>query len=117
MKIFLDDLRDPPDDSWTVVRSPIVCLTLIMMNLEEITHISFDHDLGYVSHVTTNEFLSNLGLKLENGKEVTGYDVLCALECLQAHGHDFNIIMTVHSANPVGIEKMNKLIENIKKRE
>ena len=46
MKIYLDDVRDPPDDSWTVVRSYHAFRNLLMTTREDITEISFDHDLG-----------------------------------------------------------------------
>jgi len=46
MKIFLDDVRDAPDDSWVVVRSYNDFMALVTGTNEPITEISFDHDLG-----------------------------------------------------------------------
>ena len=49
MKIYIDDIREPPDKSWTVIRELNVALDLIKV-LEfydsKIQAISFDHDLG-----------------------------------------------------------------------
>lgn len=45
MKIFLDDLRNPPDHSWAVVRSYEQFVDWIERHgVPEV--ISFDHDLG-----------------------------------------------------------------------
>ncbi len=49
MKIYIDDIRDPPDKSWTVIRELSVALDFVKV-LEfydsKIESISFDHDLG-----------------------------------------------------------------------
>lgn len=46
MKIFLDDVRDPPDNTWVVVRSYDQFVDLISTTPHIVTEISFDHDLG-----------------------------------------------------------------------
>jgi hypothetical protein len=48
MKVFLDDIRDPPDDSWTVVRSYNQMINVLNADFvfSNITEISLDHDLG-----------------------------------------------------------------------
>lgn len=44
-RLFLDDVRDPPDDSWAVVRSYEEFVDYIETNgVPDL--ISFDHDLG-----------------------------------------------------------------------
>lgn len=44
MKIYLDDLRDPPDGSWTLIRDPDVAISLLLNG--GVTDLSLDHDLG-----------------------------------------------------------------------
>ena len=45
MKLYLDDLRDPPDQTWTVARSYEEAVALVAEHgFPE--HVSFDHDLG-----------------------------------------------------------------------
>ncbi len=61
MKIFLDDLRNPPDDSWILVREVPEVIRLLKRYPERITDISLDHDLG-------------------DDVEYTGYDVLLYIE-------------------------------------
>ena len=49
MKIFLDDKRNPPDNSWKVVRSYNDFVKLVETTPHIITQIAFDHDLGLES--------------------------------------------------------------------
>lgn len=46
MKIYLDDIRNPPDSSWLVVRSVEAFKKRILSAPIPITDLSFDHDLG-----------------------------------------------------------------------
>ncbi len=85
MKIWLDDVRDPPDDGWIVARSYLqfrfICSHL--SNGPPFDLVSFDHDLG---------------------DEKDGYD------CIKLLASDFPLIypaaIEVHSANPVGAENI-----------
>jgi hypothetical protein len=87
MKIWLDDLRDPPDDSWKVARTYDECRDFIMCFValdddDSIECISLDHDLG---------------------EEKTGYDVVKLIEELVVGDYNyFPPKMFIHSANPVG---------------
>lgn len=46
LKIYLDDIRTPPDSSWLVVRSVEDFKNRILSASVPITDLSFDHDLG-----------------------------------------------------------------------
>jgi hypothetical protein len=76
--LFLDDLRQPPDGA-------VCCRTakeaLRLLETGQVTHISFDHDLG-----TT----------------LTGYDVAKRIEQWVMEGKIPLPSWEVHSANPVG---------------
>lgn len=78
IKLFVDDVRNPPDDSWTVARSYSEAEAHIHSG--EVEEISFDHDLG---------------------EEKTGYDLA---KLIERRAFDFILppIWYVHSANPVG---------------
>lgn len=96
-KLFLDDVRDPPDDSWTVVRTAKECIFLLEnLNFEV---LSLDHDLGE--------------------DMPTGYDVAVWIEervALMAYQAPE---IRVHSANPVGVKRIRQVIasiERLKKR-
>lgn len=81
MKIYLDDIRENPYPYHIPVRNAPVAIEFIKTG--NVTHISFDHDLG----------------EPENG---TGYDVAVAIEELAFNDKIKPIKWTIHSANPVG---------------
>lgn len=91
-KVFLDDIRNPKDSSFAVLRSPDEFKDFIIM-MGCPGYISFDHDLG--SDVES------------------GYDCLQWLIERDLRNNktfipkDFEI--NVHSANPVGKENIEKL--------
>jgi len=94
MKLFLDDLRDPPDSSWRVVRTAEEAIKLLQE--ERITVISLDHDLG---------------------TDLTGHDVILWLE-EQVYLNNFvPPRIKIHSANPVGREKMLRGIASIERKQ
>ena len=94
MKLFVDDLRVPPDNSWTVARSSEDAIALLQRN--KITEVSLDHDLGIV-----NDFFDD------------GYKVVVWLE--ERNIWPVNGIRC-HSANPVGVQRINAAIAAIKRR-
>lgn len=49
MNLYLDDVRNPPDDSWTLVRTAEEARTIIASGVVECA--SLDHDLGEVRGV------------------------------------------------------------------
>lgn len=95
IKIFLDDVRDCPP-GWVLAKTAREAIDLFRTN--EVSEISFDHDLG------------PLGCG-------TGYDVAKWLE-LQVIT-DTNFIcpekMTIHSSNPVGRKNIQAAIDSIYK--
>jgi hypothetical protein len=100
MKIFLDDIRYPSvlhvkdgNLGWTIVRNYTDFVYTWVVNKNEVTHISFDHDLGE--------------------PDKTGYDCLKIVEEDYFEGFNRFITMSVHSNNPVGVEKMTKVIKNL----
>lgn len=93
LKIFIDDIRNPPDDSWTVFRDSASFLDWLRLpdlpeRLDDVEIISFDHDLG--GEDTSRPialFLEEWTFESDSG------------------GHWFNeldIVTKIHSANPVG---------------
>lgn len=82
MKVFLDDLREPPKD-YVLARTYEECIELLKNNDVEI--LSLDHDLG---------------------TSYTGYDVCLWL----AENNIFIPNIYIHSANPVGQKNMIQLL-------
>lgn len=99
IKVWLDDIRPAPDNSWIKVTDTGSCLNIIFHNKVEI--LSLDHDLG-------------------SEDCWTGYDLLNILEeafITKKYG-DFYLPITilVHSDNPVGRQKMLQAIQSINRR-
>ncbi len=99
MKIYIDDLRTPADNTWTICRSFKEFQKLIIDNYDKFKEpnlcdleISFDHDLGI------DEF----------HKEMTGLD--CAK--LLIHYKIIPKMFWVHSSNTVGSENIISLLNN-----
>lgn len=98
MKLFIDDERFPPNDSyeWIIVRSSDAAVEyVIRYGLPDF--ISFDHDLG--GNDTAMKFIHWLVDELIDGKVKIPSDF------------DFY----VHSQNPVGVANIQSYMENILK--
>lgn len=100
MKIWLDDIRDAPDETWTVVRTPQDALREITWaSVQDIPFeiLSLDHDLG-------DDYF-------------TGYYLMTYLEeC--AYKDEWDMIpemFQIHSANPVGRKNMQAAIDSIER--
>jgi hypothetical protein len=97
MKVWLDDERNPPDDSWMVFHTAEELLEWLGPHIGKVELLSLDHDLG-------------------EGRQ-TGYDVL---ECLEGMAYLCRPVpprIEVHSANPVGRQRMLQAIQSIRKIE
>lgn len=93
MKIWVDDIRTPPDDSWTWCLTSEHAISILNVTSKWHTNplevMSLDHDLG--------------------GDDTTRPIVLWMCE------NDFwPVEVVVHSANPVGIEWLEGMIERYK---
>ena len=75
-KIYLDDVRTPVKDGWTVVRSYEEFVDKVVeLGLNSIEIISFDHDLGDTAmEEYYNNVSPNFTLNYDNIKEKTGLD-------------------------------------------
>jgi len=100
LRIFLDDIRNPPDgNDWMVFRSAEDLIHWMMYEYDSgeiISEISLDHDLG------------------EN--RLTGYDFVKWLEQnVFAHTLPMPEMISAHSANPVGRENIRRAVESMRR--
>lgn len=94
-EIFLDDIRNPPENFQGVIcRTAEEAIKLIKTG--EVTFISFDHDLG---------------------TEMTGYDVAKFIEEEVYYGRIDCPKWKVHSANPVGAQNIKQAMMNAEQYE
>jgi len=103
ISVWLDDERkEPMGSGWVRVKTSKECIDFLInasKNNEIIDCLSLDHDLG----------------EPENG---TGYDVVCFLEEMKHNDHSFRLPNEtyIHSANPVGRQKMLQVIKKLYER-
>src|ERR1035437_3768958 len=98
MKVWLDDRREPPLD-FVWVKTPAETITLLEAG--EVEELSLDHDLG---------------LWDDDGRELTGYDVLLWIEeQVVLHGYR-PPRLSVHSANSAARSRMQQAISSIERR-
>lgn len=111
MKIWLDDRRDPPDDSWTHVKTVDEAVDALVTNWPDVDHISMDHDLGDHSNVDDTIHEATDGNPNEpqgdalpgQDEEQTGMDLV---EWIIANPTFAPPRMNVHSFNPAGGQRM-----------
>src|SRR5882672_2251390 len=92
-KLFLDDIRQPPDDTWVIARSYEEGVNIVQERGFP-SVVSFDHDLGKWDEKTGKDFANFL----------IDYDL------------DHNIItgdfkFVVHSANPAGAANIQSIMD------
>lgn len=101
INLFVDDVREPTDiyhlagKDWIIARTSSAALE-ILYSCVEIKNLSLDHDLG---------------------GEDTIEPILTYLQKMAFEGH-INLPRYIrgHSANPVGMQKINQVIEWINER-
>lgn len=90
LRLWLDDLRPPPGPDWTWVTSAWDAIDALRRG--RVAEVSLDHDLG----------------PPDAG---TGYDVAVWIEAEAHHGRLVRLRWALHSANPIGRERMQRALE------
>jgi hypothetical protein len=113
IKIYLDDVRTPVDNDWTVVRNYDEFVeTINKIGLENIELISLDHDLGDTAMAEWHRNVyHNYTLDYNNIKEKTGYDCAKWLVDQWMDGQPVVDVFT-HSANAIGSANIMGYINN-----
>jgi hypothetical protein len=104
-KLFLDDVRTPPDTTWHVVRNYDAFVKWMERNpTPEV--ISFDHDLAF-EHYPFADPNPTQEFRYGQYKEKTGYEA--AKWCVDNDRLPATAI--VHSLNPVGAQNILNLLK------
>jgi hypothetical protein len=114
IRIYLDDVRTPKQDTWVIARNYDEFVKIVNENgLSSIDFISLDHDLG---ESAMKEYFTNVSpnykLDYNNISEKTGYD--CAKFLVDKSIQD-NVplpLIYVHSANPIGSANIMGYVNN-----
>lgn len=108
INIYLDDVRSLPFGYHCQAYTYEECLYFLEKFQGEINTLSLDHDLGdYEPQFHTNN--------TDKGPtEKTGYDVICWIEEMhQTTGFSLPNRIYTHSANPVGVRRIQQVIERL----
>ena len=125
VRIFLDDVREPEECSkymhtrigpanieylaeWVIVRTHKDFCKAIEEHFENITHVSFDHDLADCFQLKETSDI-DAWYDVNGNREYTGYDSAKFLKEYYSEHKKQLPIMYVHSMNPVGAQRIIKL--------
>ncbi len=108
MKIWLDDVRTPPDDTWIWCKNAFYCLGSIIANCDKIEKISFDHDLGQFDG---KDDINNTGYYVATFIENWAFRFSEGLDVLELKP----FLWEIHSANPVGRRNIEMAMRNTEK--
>lgn len=104
IKLFLDDIRNPPDDTWTVARTAEEAQRLL--SEQDVDMASLDHDLGECSDCAAKRGYEDPRFTCPH--RMNGYRLTL---WMAETGHWPRQKPTVHSANPVGAANMRATID------
>ena len=85
MRLWVDDLRDPPDATWSWAKTSAAAIDMLKVAAGDVSEMSLDHDLG--------------------GDDTTRPVVLWMCE-----NDTWPARVSVHTANPVGREWLEGMI-------
>lgn len=106
MKLFVDDIRNAPDDTWMVARTVTSAIAAIAQWGNEMTEISLDHDISHQVSIS--------GGSPEGGRPFSCAETFQAVAWFIAYrfspAHSPKI--TIHSANPIGADSMVAILGN-----
>lgn len=112
MKLFVDDVREAPDDSWTVARTVAVAKRYLATG--EVIFVSLDHDMGACADCTASG--AHVG---DQRPPETTYVNWCqhaddgyALVMWMIENRHIPQLVHVHSMNPVGKARMIAALES-----
>lgn len=109
MKLWVDDIRNAPDETWSVARTVTSAIrALAMFSPEE---ISLDHD---ISHQVAVGELSRLYPCAETFQAVAHYIaekyILKAQLAIYESNEAWNPKVTIHTSNPVGAKELEAIL-------
>ena len=108
MKLFVDDIRNPPDDSWHICRSVGAAIRAIDMFGPDITEINLDHD---ISHQVVVGKMSRPYPCDETFESVARF-MVHYMNAQEEVGVTFDPVVHIRTSNPAGMESMRKILKD-----
>lgn len=105
MKVFVDDLRLPPDNTWMLVRTNTEAIRLLATG--HVKTISIDHDIA----VPNVEFIGKAVRKRLKIGEETYQPVVYYIAAMKPEDRPKKI--RIHTANPAGGMRMAGILNDV----
>lgn len=104
MKLWIDDIRNAPDDTWTVARTVTSAIKAIEMFGKDIKVISFDHDISYQIE------LNGVSRPYPSPETFQAVALFAALYWKTTLYRDRPLVK-IHTANPAGCKELERILE------
>lgn len=101
MKLFIDDIRNAPDESWVVARTVTEAIRAIALQMPDT--ISLDHDISHYVSVGTE------GRPLPCAETFQPVAYFIGVLYKQS-SKTWNPTIILHTANPVGMAEMKMIL-------
>ena len=128
MKLFVDDIRNAPDDKWHVARTITEAIRCIRYYRDEIEEISLDHDISHQvgmgelsrpypcgeTYAAVAYFIGEVYEDRANAKKA-GVTITClGLDCPERTGGECKLVripkIVIHSSNIIGVENIETVL-------
>lgn len=106
MKLWVDDIRNAPDDSWHHARSVSAAIRALDMFALEITEINLDHD---ISHQVVVGGMSRPFPCDETFEAVARYIARMKMHLMLAQT-EWKPKIRIHTSNPAGAKAMQQIL-------
>lgn len=103
MKLWIDDIRTPPDDTWHICRDVSSAVRALDMFAFDITEINLDHD---ISHQVSIGGMSRPYPCTETFQSVARY-----IATLKRLHPEWNPKVQIHTSNYVGAQAMQTILK------
>lgn len=116
MKLFVDDIRKAPDESWTVARNVSAAVRLLEAYWPQITEVSLDHDISHYENLDESDVDQNVQACGEDFQAVARYMALLrryalSRQTLEFTPKEFDPKITVHTSNHDGALRIREILE------
>lgn len=105
MKLYIDDIRNPKDDTWHICRNVLSAIRALDMFYKQVTEINLDHDISHP--------VSLGGMIRPYPCEETFETVARYIALLHKLDPEWNPSITIHTSNPVGADRMQGLLQGM----
>jgi hypothetical protein len=108
MKLYVDDIRNAPDETWTLVRTISEAIKFLALYGMEVTHISLDHDISFPVYVdgTTRPYPS------KDTFATVAYYIARTKQYFDEMS-EWRPDITIHTSNPDGAETIYRILKDV----